>query len=612
MKSYLSIVLTFVIAYLMFNSCAQIGSPNGGPKDSIPPIALLYEPQNFNTNAPVNNFEAYVKFDEYIQLKDFNEQFYISPVTNEPPEIKVKGKKLQIDIADTLKENTTYTLWFNNSLCDYNESNPFEKFMYVFSTGEIIDSLSVRGKVYNAFNLNKEEEVWVMAYRQFNDSTPIKELPDFVAKTDTAGEFTIRFMAPGNYNIFALRDNNANYKFDMPDEPIAFLDSTVTPMAYTIIVMDTLDVNSDDENVIEEVVMTPKVVFKPDDINLYLFEEDKRFQLLEDSKRETKEKITLFFRKSLINDSLSFRLIDTTIVHNEWRFIEKNYTNDSLNIWLIDSTLIKKDTLRAELKYFAEDQNEEITLKTDTFTYTYKPPKKSQKKERKKTTDEIEEIAHELSLNINVSPRSKIDLNRTITFTSQTPLKSFDKNKISLKVIEDTLKNKVDFELYRDSSNMRTLHMKHKWEEASKYILFVEPLAFIDYYGAGNDTIDMKMTSLSKDDYGKIKISYQYGNTSHNAVLMIVDDKDNPVRKIKLSPSNEPHDVEVEYLKAGKYRLKLFVDSNNNGKWDTGDYLNNQQAERVVYYKDELNIKEKWEAEINWDINQSLTRYNRY
>jgi len=611
MKKIIEAAIFASFLYFIMVSCAQIGSPVGGPKDSIPPIALQHYPPNFSTHINTENFKAFVRFDEYIQLKNFNEQFYISPATNEPPEILIKGKKLIMEINDSLKSNMTYTLWFANSVCDFNEYNPIEDFMYVFSTGDVIDTLSVSGYVYNAFNLKDEEKVWVMAYRNLNDSTPLKQIPDYMAKTDTAGAFTIKFMAHGRYKMFAMKDMNANFKFDSPTEELAFLDSSLVPNATQVTVLDTLKIKSDDGTFKEEIVTRQKVYFTPNNVQLFLFKENTNFQRLETTRRDTKSKLELFFKKRLINDSIHFELLDTTILHTDWRFIEKNYTNDSLNIWLIDSALIKKDTIRAKVEYFIENMDNSLRIKTDTIVFSFKEIKLPMVSNRnsKQPIESKPVIPLEYSLIVAVKPTPKIDLNRTLQFVSPTPVKYFDESKIRLEIQKDTLWIPVKYEFYRDSSNMRSFHLKNKWAEGSKYKLFVDAQAFMDYYGAGNDTIEARFMSTTKDDYGKLILTYLFNNENKSAILQLVDAKDTPFAEYKIASSKTEQKLHIEYLKEKNYKLKLFIDENGNGKWDTGNYIQKKQPEKVVYHINEIAIKAKWDTEIKWDISKDLERY---
>ena len=211
--------------WLLASRCAQIVNPNGGPKDVAPPRAVKYIPDSAKTNFSSKNIA--IVFDEYIQLNDLQKQLVISPPMNIQPEIKVKGKSLLIELKDSLRKNTTYTFNFGNSIRDFTEANAIEDFQYVFSTGSFIDSLKLSGAVKNAFDLKTEKGILVMLYDTYDDSVSCKKLPSYFARTKEDGSYKINNIKSGIYKVFALKDANANYIYDLPTESIAFSDTLI-------------------------------------------------------------------------------------------------------------------------------------------------------------------------------------------------------------------------------------------------------------------------------------------------------------------------------------------------------------------------------------------------
>ncbi|WP_339610398.1 Ig-like domain-containing protein, partial [uncultured Planktosalinus sp.] len=229
--NYLYIVFLLLFS-LSFIDCAKRGNPEGGARDTIPPVILKAAPENYSTNFKGN--EITIQFDEYIKLKDLQNQLIISPPLDNQPVITPFGtsKTLKIVINDTLKENTTYTINFGSSIVDNNEDNSFDYFKYVFSTGTYIDSLKVLGTITDALNIKPDENVTVMLYEineQFTDSVIYKSKPFYVASSLSApGYFSIENIKEGSYLLVGLKDNNSNYKFDPKVDKIGFLDKPIS------------------------------------------------------------------------------------------------------------------------------------------------------------------------------------------------------------------------------------------------------------------------------------------------------------------------------------------------------------------------------------------------
>ncbi len=219
------VIFLSLIGGLFFYSCAKVVAPTGGPKDEEHPLIVEVNPPDYTVN--FDSKKISITFNEYIQLKDLNNNLIISPPVGEKPDVKVKGKTLVIEFNEELKDSTTYNIYFGNSVQDYNEGNPIENFEYVLSTGTYIDSLSISGKIINSFNLLPEEGVYVMLYKDLEDSVPIKQIPIYISKTNKEGLYRINNISNNKYKLFALRDFNKNYLFDLPNEDIAFIDSLV-------------------------------------------------------------------------------------------------------------------------------------------------------------------------------------------------------------------------------------------------------------------------------------------------------------------------------------------------------------------------------------------------
>lgn len=226
-------LLFLLVIVLAFWQCAKRGTPSGGPKDVTPPILLRTEPENLSTNFNEQTIRLY--FDEYIKLKDVQKQLIVSPPLEYIPEIKPMGgasKYIEITIKDTLRENTTYTINFGQSIVDNNEGNPNSFLSYVFSTGSYIDSLTLTGAVKDAYDRTAEQFVSVMLYEMdstYNDSTIYKSLPNYITNTlDSLPLFQLQNLKSGKYALVGITDKANNNIFDQRSDKIGFLTDTIT------------------------------------------------------------------------------------------------------------------------------------------------------------------------------------------------------------------------------------------------------------------------------------------------------------------------------------------------------------------------------------------------
>jgi hypothetical protein len=209
---------------LILGSCAIIKSPAGGPEDKTPPAVLNEEPTNESIN--FKSSKIIIEFDEFFKLKDKSNEIIISPSMDETPEFVVKGKKLIINLTDSLKEETTYNIQFGQSIIDITEFNPFTDYQYVFSTGDFLDSLEIQGSIIDAIEKEAVENVKIFLYESPCDSCIYKEKPKYFTRSNKDGFYKLKYLAPENYYIFALEDENNNFKYDA-GEKVGFIDSVI-------------------------------------------------------------------------------------------------------------------------------------------------------------------------------------------------------------------------------------------------------------------------------------------------------------------------------------------------------------------------------------------------
>ena len=630
-NSIQKLIYLLIISAIFFSGCAKIVAPTGGPKDEEHPLIVEIDPPDNTVN--FDREKISITFNEYIQLKDLNNNLIISPPIEEKPEIKVKGKTLVIEFMEELKDSTTYNIYFGNSVQDYNEGNPIENFQYVLSTGSYIDSLSIEGQVINSFNLLPEEGVFVMLYKDFEDSVPIKQMPLYVSKTNEEGIYRINNIGNNQYKLFCLRDFNKNYLFDLPNEDIAFLDSLVGFELITetkidtifksdsnltdsvenlqdsisiidnfekdtlkqVIIDDSLEVESDSlmhkpEKEIDSIIIESNSYFPVQNYVLRLFTEEREVQYLANNTRDTKQKIEIVFNKP-IKDSVVFTITDT-IIEKKWYIKETGLNNDSITYWLTDSSIYKKENLIFALTYQKEDSNLVYQWDTDTLNLRFFEQKK---KEQADTS---------LKYNLNIKNRGTLDLNTQLNFLFENPLQFYDTSKINLFAVIDTLEFPVDFNFSKDSIQLRKYQLSVDWCEDTVYRLEIYPNAFTDIYETVNDTNIIEFQTQKLDFYGKILTDITGVDSSFQVICHLIlpgKDKETIYREKIIS---ENQIVEFDFLPPKEFMFKVIIDKNFNNEWDTGEYLKHIQPEEVLYYEEKIKVRSNWDIEINFNVNK--------
>ena len=613
MKKY-QFIITVISVLFVFRGCAKIGSPMGGPKDETPPRVVRSTPDNYSTQ--FNDKRIEIEFDEFVQLKNINQELVVSPPQKEKPIVRLRNKTMIIDLKETLLDSTTYTFNFGQAIADNNESNLLENYQFVFSTGSFVDSLGVSGLILNAFDMKPSEEpITIMLYDDFYDSIPYKEIPIYIGKSTKKGYFEINNLKSDTFKVFALKDKNYNLIYDLADEDIAFLDTTLILSVELISsILDSLKISQDtmksdsliiaetdnlvtpiqdsllQDTLIQDTLTFPKREKYSISFELFLFHEDNKPQYLSGSNRKNQKRIEFYFNRPIM-DSLHIEPLNFTCDSN-WYILEQNKTGDTLYYWIKDSIIFKQDTLRMHLRYLVTDSVLNYVLYDDTVSLVF--TKEIAKSKKRQETAKKEE---NLKLIAGIQQGAIQDLFKGISIISEYPIEVTDISKLRLFKIDDTLKYPQVFTLTHDSFNLRKYWINHDWEEIMNYRLFIEPGAFNDIYGLSNDTNDISFKTQSIDHYGRLILTLV--NVDQNILIQLLNDKDNIIRIIT---QHESKPVEFPWLEPGKYKLKIIFDTNGNGMWDTGKYLSGLQPEEVQFYSGEVNIRENWDIELAWDL----------
>jgi hypothetical protein len=603
-----SIYIYIIAGLFIAPGCAKVGSPTGGPKDITPPKIVESKPGNYSTNFSSKRIE--ITFDEFVQLKNIYNELIISPPLKERPENKLKGKSLVVDLNNELKENTTYTLNFGNAIADNNEGNVLANFEFVISTGDYVDSLSVTGKLVNAFNLKPEKDpVFIMLHENLKDSAPYFEIPSYIGKTNKDGTFAINNIKADTFRIFALKDANLNLLFDA-NEKIAFVDSSfvISPeliettcyyLADSLLPADStaadlklrgfaIDSITGDTLKVEEKLKYALHV------NLFLFQEENIYQYLIAKERETREKLVFAFKRPLY-DSLVIEPLNFDY-GRDWFIKEKSVNNDTIIYWITDSLISNIDTVSLKLKYTVVDTVNNYVIQTDTINLKYREQKSKKQPVRKTREDQnTEEKDKYLNLTFNVAKRATVDLNKSIWISSDKPVATYNSSLIKLYKLEDTLELVQPFTFIKDSVRLRKFKLTIQWEERMNYKLLIEPGAFTDIYGLSNDTVLINFATQRADYYGALILTAE--NVVSPLIIQLLGENESLVKEKYVSQNSI---ITFDYLEPKKYLLKIIYDDNNNRHWDTGNYLRKIQPEKVKYYTGDINVRSNWDVEIAW------------
>lgn len=569
------------VLFLIY-SCANVVSPTGGPRDTDPPVVKESNPGNYAVN--FNDNKILISFNEFIQLKNASQKLIVSPPLAETPKLLVKGKTLSIQLNNELLENTTYTLNFLNSVADLNEGNAENNFQFVFSTGNYIDSFQIRGFISDAYTLEKQKDIFVLLYENLSDTAPIKEKPIYVTKTNEQGEFHLKYIKNGSFKIYALSDANNNLMFDLPNEKFAFYDSLIIPSFEYKMIVDSANIDS--------VRIDTSIVYKPDNIKMFLFSEDNKKQFLSGSSRPLKYKLNFLFNIPLIDSFFNFSISGINQSDDKAFINEISNNSDSLTVYITDSIIYNQDTLNCIINYLIKDSVDQLINHFDTLNLTVKSLVKKQK--------DIVRPDSILVHKINVLDGNIFDINKELTIEFYYPVENIDNDKIKLYEFTDSVKNPIEFSLIKDK-NSRKYIFEYPFISEKKYRLDVLYGSFSDHYNHFNDSISVNFTMQKSDQYGKLILHIEKPQSSF--FILLTDEKD-VVLQTFYSDDIRKNKITIPYLKPGNYKIKAIIDTNGNKKWDSGNYLKKIQPEKVIKYHETINIRSNWDLELDWNINK--------
>ena len=620
-KGFIYTLLAGMLATAGLWRCARITQPQGGPKDSLPPVVITMTPAYGTVD--FKEKRVYIEFNEYVQLKDQQKEFYTSPFMKKTPLVSLRGRGIQVDIKDTLLPNQTYSLNFGRSVADNNEGNPYTGLRYVFSTGSEIDSLMMSGYSVDAYTSDTVGNVFLLFYDPKADSVPERDSTVFQSKPLAVGRafpngiFLVENLKPMDYRVYALEDNNGNRQYEAGVDRIAFLDSTSNPAT-----MPAFDIWYDSSRMYLQA--QPQILMR-----MFMDEPSKR-QTYSSSARPMKNKIQLYFTAPHPKiEELSFDSIDPGAIVTEYLTPK----HDSMELWF-DLSKIEKmpDTLKGRIIYHGHDTLNRLRLDTVQLKLGWKAPPVKERKKPKEGEPE-EKLPNPFS--VSVTPSGTVNPEKHIKFAFSMPLAMVDSSAIVLEQILDdepvkgakplppSLKRpsqpdgqdgkntpakprktkRIPLHFTQDTLKIREWTMSAAWKPGARYSLLIPAETFVNVNGEKNDTMRTEFSVADPEKFGTVLLNIQ-GKTPESEYIVQLLDNTGKVTQERAHLTTGKYTF--RYIDPGTVRIKVIEDLNGNGKWDTGSLTERRQPERVELFvgpdgKEEINAKENWELE--FDVN---------
>jgi hypothetical protein len=586
MLSFLSLLTALVI---LSGACAKISSPSGGRRDKLPPVVVKSVPVYGEINFRGKGFSIY--FNEYVVLDNINDKFMVSPPLKKKPRVLIKGKSVNVEFDEALKDSTTYTFYFQDAIKDNNEGNILDNYQFVLSTGKVIDSLSVTGNVYNSKNLEVPEKTLVLMYRELADSAVVKHLPEYISRVNPDGYFRINNVRAGKYRLYALKDLDNSKNYNSIEEEFAFMNTPVeiTPEKnFLPVIKDTITVKKELPKVTKASqvpVPVPEIVPLTGEFNLLLFAAEKKAHYLTKSSRDLKYQ--MIYTLSLPPDTMKFELTMPEESDKSY-FIERTRNNDTLIVWLADSSLYSKPQITTIVKYPFTDSTGVDLYKKDTVIMRFLAPRVPRGVKAKKPV---------FAVDANISSGS-LKPGQNIILRSKTPFIMPDTSRMRLYELVEPKRIKVPFTLAKDSSNSCRYYLNATFLPGKKYLYIADSASFRNIYNESSDSAGLKFSVRELDSYGKMTLDIH--NYEGDRIIQLLDKTENLVSEKFMKKDGL---VTFLLLESGFYRLRVIYDLNGDGKWTTGDFAAGRQPEPVSYYFQELELKKGWEIEHqDWDI----------
>ena len=610
-------LLLCLLALLVTAACASIGSPDGGRFDETPPRVVGSSPADGAVN--VRKRKVQILFDEYIKLEKANEKVIVSPPQMEAANVRADGKRVRVDLYDSLRPNTTYTIDFSDVIEDNNEGNPMGQYTFSFSTGSTIDTMQVSGRVLNAADLEPIKGIMVGLYPA--DSTWADSLfrtrPfQRVSRTNGEGRFTVKGVRDGHYRVVALEDKDGDFLFSQKNERVAFDTTVYVTGQYPDVRMDTM---WRDSVWYDSIRVVPYTHYTPDDVVLLAFLEEGQERHLLKTDYPDPYSFTVYFTAP----SDSAPLVRGLNFDESCLVADASAHNDTITYWVTDTALIhRQDTLAFAYTYQETDTLGHLVTTTDTLELS---PKKTYAKiaaERDKQAEAWQKdrerrqrkakkpLPHEENpytrvwLEAGFKPSSLLDPNQNIRYQAKEPIRDGDSTRLHFYVQRDTSWLPAPYLFLPNGHTVSSYTLYAEWEPGRKYRMVMDTAAVVSVLGRESKYVKQEFRVRALEEYGSIFIHVIAQDTG--VVVQLLNKSDKVVAQQR---ADKEGNADFFYMKPGDYYLRCYVDTNGNGQWDTGDYDAQLQPERVYYFGKPLPLKAQWDLRQDWDIHAvELTR----
>ena len=609
---FISVAIVLLFGAALLTKCASTMVPTGGPKDTIPPVIVYMNPDNFSTNIDTLRYpKIYVEFNEFVQIKDVQKELFTSPAMKKKPMVTRRGMGIVVQMKDTLRPNTTYAINFGSSIADNNEGNPLHSMRYVFSTGDTVDSMYMSGYTADSYKADSVSKSFIYFFIADSverptdwDSTMFKYKPQVIARAEKNGIFIAQNLKPVDYRIYAFEDTNGNMEYEPSVDQIGFLDTTYNPryMPGFNIWFDSLRHYPSAE---------PQLYFR-----MFM---DKRFarHTLSGHERLNRHKAMLYFGAP--NPEVVAIKFDS-IPEDKVIYDPQNYNRDTVALWFDIAPEELPDTIKGEITYFKHDSVNELVESTDKLRLAWvKVESKEERKKREEQEKEREKAEkaekageewvapkEENPFKLNMPSSGEFHKHKTLDMEFDFPLTKFDSTLVTLKMTteENSEATDVEFHFVQDTINKRKYQLKVDWTPKAKYELMMPAGIFENIARESNDTIKYSYTGADPEKFALLNINVKSTHPKARYILQITNAQGKVQREVRDVKAGK---YVLDYITAGDIMLRVVEDMNGNGKWDTGDMVLMRQPERTEIFKNEdgqevITTKENWEFDLEVDM----------
>lgn len=594
-------------------SCANTGSPEGGPYDTTPPRLVGASPQQGATNVTGSRFV--LKFDEFVKLSGQQEKLIISPASQTPARVTASGKNVYIRLEDSLLPNTTYSFYFDDAIVDNNEDNPLEQFSYTFSTGSTLDSMQISGVLLDARSLEPVAGAIIGAHfsSSVTDSTLAKTPFTYVSKTNKMGRFTMRGLKDSTYHIFALTDNDNNYLYNLPAEGIAFSSESYRTSKHDSVRTDTIKVDSivrRDTLRRDSLVTYQHTYYAPSDVVLRYFINEPRAQRL--LKHERRDSVLCRLEFASVLDSLPrVNCLDYPDEAQDKLFYS-TADGQFVEYWLRDERLIVADSLRLAITYPKTDSLGQPTPQSDTLTF-FRPtkPAASPRKAKEKFEDRS---PFRLSLATTKGIRAQTPSD-TLYLTTTLPVDVIADSLIRLEIMIDSLYQVAPISVRQHHLDRKRFELMFDKVYGQKYRVSIDSARLYSIYQHPADSIGiegrteaeaelgtLELKILGADSLLRVELLDKSGQTLMSDYTLSVAKSDSVIAQpdsllgaflasdsltLRRDTLGMPiRRIVFRDLKPNEYFVRAYVDRNADGQWTTGRYPDREPE--LMYYSHEV------------------------